>query len=326
MNRQQIEKKLATVRLEIVEAQKKFVHAQQMVKDLVGGDENQQYFILLQPHTVLINNLRSNEIDLMEQLEILGSAVAVSASAPPPFTANDFLNLALPPVTYDERPDNKSSTSRANPRIPKKVELWSDFSVQADQFKYPENLVVNRRSFHSVEEPIQAEKIVDHYVHSNIIRMMNFFLKDIGSDIKFAANQIPEFKGVPDYIACKENLDKTNSPYSFVEVKTIWDLPTPPDGETLVDWWHDDVLYESGEGPLRAGKSIFDDITRVYTYLSINNLRYAALTTYERTWFLYRPQAGSLFISEPYDCQSVLRGFCYLLSLMESNHSSKLIV
>ncbi|KAI3647298.1 hypothetical protein MP228_007519 [Amoeboaphelidium protococcarum] len=323
MNRQQIEKKLATVRLEIVEAEKKFVHAQQMVKDLVGGDETQQQFILLQPHTVLINNLRSNEIDLMEQLKILGSAV--SASAPPPFTANDFLNLALPPVTYDEQPANRSSTSRANPRIPQEVKLWSDFSVQADQFQYPENLVVDRRSFHSVEEPIQAEKIVDHYVHSNIIRMMNFFLKDIGSDIKFTATQILEFKGVPDYIACKENQDKTNIPYSFVEVKTIWDLPTPPDGESLIDWWHDDALYESGEGPLRAGKSIFDDITRVYTYLSINNLRYAALTTYGRTWFLYRPHAGSLFISEPYDCLSVLRGFCYLLSLMEANHSSKRI-
>ncbi|KAI3629662.1 hypothetical protein MIR68_000864 [Amoeboaphelidium protococcarum] len=271
----------------------------------------------------MINNLRNNEIDLMDQLNILGSGVAASASAPPPFTANDFLNLALPPVTYDERPANRSGTSRANPRIPQEVQLWSDFSVQVDQFQYPENLVVDRRSFHSVEEPIQAEKIVDHYVHSNIIRMMNFFLKDVGSDIKFTANQMPEFKGVPDYIACKENLDKTNSPYSFVEVKTIWDLPTPPVGESLIDWWHADADYERGEGSRRAGKSIFDDITRVYTYLCVNNLRYAALTTYERTWFLYRPQAGSLFISEAYDCQSVLRGFCYLLSLMEAKHSSE---
>ncbi|KAI3642047.1 hypothetical protein MP228_011602 [Amoeboaphelidium protococcarum] len=325
MNKQQIEKKLATVRLEIVEAEKKFVHAQQMVRDLVGGDENQQYFILLQPHTVLINNLRSNEIDLMEQLKILGSAVAVSASAPPPFTANDFLNLALPPVTYHERPANKSGTSRANPRIPKKVELWSDFSVQADQFQYSDNHVVQKPQFHKPLMTITSKCAVDAIVKHNITDNLSFFLKNIGSDLWMDSVQMPQFKGIPDFIIYTAQSESAPIPYSFVEVKTIWDLPTPPNGETLVDWWHDDALYESGEGPLRAGKSIFDDITRVYTYLSINNLRYAALTTYERTWFLHRPHAGSLFISEPYDCQSVLRGFCYLLSLMEANHSSKRI-
>jgi hypothetical protein len=101
-------------------------------------------------------------------------------------------------------------------------------------------------------------------------------------------------------------------------------LPTPSSGENLVQWWIADVLYETDQGPKRPGKSIFHEITQVFGYMSANRLRYGVLTTYETTWFICRPQVGTLLISDPFDHSSqdptLLRGLCYLLSLLDENH------
>jgi hypothetical protein len=49
-----------------------------------------------------------------------------------------------------------------------------------------------------------------------------------------------EFKGEPDQIIYKRIIQdgvQKNIPYSLIEDKTIWDLPTPSSGETIVQWW-----------------------------------------------------------------------------------------
>jgi hypothetical protein len=113
------------------------------------------------------------------------------------------------------------------------------------------------------------------------------------------------FKGETDNYICKkvqDGDDVQDIPYSFIKGKTKWDLPTPSEGEDLVQWWHADVKYEAGKGSSRPGKSIYQEVTQIYTYMSVNNLRYGVMTTYERTWFLCRPKDGDLLISDAIDC------------------------
>ncbi len=50
----------------------------------------------------------------------------------------------------------------------------------------------------------------------------------------------PALKGIPDFV-----LHENHELRSFVEMKTIWDLPTPESDESLVQWWEEDVEAES---------------------------------------------------------------------------------
>jgi predicted Ser/Thr protein kinase len=173
---------------------------------------------------------------------------------------------------------------------------------------------------------------VDAAVKMNISVVLAQFLNEIGSGLLITTGYIPEFKGQPDHIIYKtmvENGVNIKIPYCFIEDKTIWDLPSPSAQESLIEWWDADVSYETEVGrPKRPGKSIFHEITQAYGYMSVNCLRYGVLTTYERTWFLFRPEVGHLLISEPFACNAqspttLMRCFCYLLSLLEADHTTE---
>ena len=233
-------------------------------------------------------------------------------------------------MVFNSRPSKKSATSRANPRIPKNVTLWIDFGLNASRFVFADDVLVTRSAFTNFEQPIMSEKDVDKVVGTNISDVLSRFLKETGSDLLITTEQLPEFKGQPDHIIYKKIVDNGRDrkvPYCFIEDKTVWDLPTPSAEENLIQWWKSDVLYETATGSKRVGKSIFHEITQAYGYMSVNCLRYGVLTTYERTWFLCRPEIGTLLISEPIECNSLsptlVRCFCYLFSLLEANHTTE---
>jgi hypothetical protein len=259
------------------------------------------------------------------------SSVPLSlSSAPSLIPRNAFLDLTLPPIVFDSRPEKKSATSRANPRIPKNVSLWVDFGKMASCFLYPDDAPVSRPNFMNYDLPIMSEKGVDTMIQVNVSRVLSIFLNEIGSDFLFTNGKMPEFKGEPDHIIYKKSEETDgarNVPYAFIEDKTVWDLPTPSANDSIIQWWEADLLYEIGMGTRRMGKSIFHEITQVYGYMSANCLRYGVLTTYERTWFLCRPEIGSLLISEPVACNStsptLLRCFCLFLSLLEANRTTE---
>jgi hypothetical protein len=342
MNSQQqlaeLKAEIAAIQHEITTAKKKVEKAEEKLEKAIAegkpADIRADLKALLESASAELTNLRKKEEKLMEkEIQLTRSLTNNETSLlPEKISKNEFLTFKLPPIVYYERPSKKSATSRANPRIPKSVSLWTDFTTNASQFVFEGDrsnvgTFVSRPAFTNYEEPIMSEKGVDAAVMTNIANVLSKFLREIGSDLLFTSSQMPEFKGEPDQIIYKRLMQddfQKNIPYSFIEDKTIWDLPTPSSGETLVQWWIADVLYETNEGTKRPGKSIFHEITQVYGYMSANRLRYGVLTTYETTWFICRPQVGTLLISDPFDHSSydptLIRGFCYFLSLLEENH------
>jgi hypothetical protein len=81
---------------------------------------------------------------------------------------------------------------------------------------------------------------------------------------------------------------------SFIETKTVWDLPTPLNNETIIQWWKEDVLAESSESIRQNPRpSIFHIIGQVYGYQSNHELKYGMLINGEVAWFLCRPNLPS---------------------------------
>jgi hypothetical protein len=169
-------------------------------------------------------------------------ATGLQQQLPEKITKNEFLTFKLPPIVYYERPNKRSATSRANPRSPKSVSLCTDFATNASQFVFEDDsaTLVSRPAFMNYEEPVMSEKGVDAAVGTNIANVLSKFLREIGSDFLFTDSQMSEFKGEPDQIIYKRIIQdgvQKNIPYSLIEDKTIWDLPTPSSGETIVQWW-----------------------------------------------------------------------------------------
>jgi hypothetical protein len=91
---------------------------------------------------------------------------------------------------------------------------------------------------------------------------------------------------------------------SFIEGKTSIDLPVQKEDGTLLDLLE---MYNEDKAYQRSMYTKYDIcradvvhvIDQVYGYLALNNLIYGCLTCYDVTYFLYRPQRGTLLISHP---------------------------
>jgi predicted Ser/Thr protein kinase len=175
------------------------------------------------------------------------------------------------------------------------------------------------------ENRIRNEKGVDACIAANIDEVLSKFQREISNTpFIFTEDKLSEIKGEPDHLIFKET-NQNNIVYSFIEDKTIFDIPTPKKNESLVSWWKKDYAYELGNSKVKRNrKSIFHEITQVYGYLSDNSLRYGILTTYECTWFIYRPHPTIMNISSPFACDSefptLVQAYCYFLSLLNENH------
>ena len=118
---------------------------------------------------------------------------------------------------------------------------------------------------------------------------------------------------------------------SFVETKTIWDLPTHINSETIFQWWNEDVLAISSQSTRQNPRpSIFHVIGQVYGYQSNHELKYGMLTNGEVVWFLCRPNLPNdptiLLISQPVSLvgkyPTLFQSKMYFVSLVIENHKS----
>jgi hypothetical protein len=239
----EVKKEIAAIQHEIKAATIERKEAKERLEKAVGDIEIQRAKGLLESANAELSSLRQKEAKLMERETLLTRPVTNNETSllPEKITRNDFLTFKLPPIVYYERPNKRSATSRANPRIPKSVSVWTDYITNARQYVFEDDrnnvgTLVSKPVFTNYEEPIMSVKGVDKVVGTNIVDVMSKFLKEIGSNFLFTDSQMPEFKGEPDQIIYKRTMQdgvQKNIPYSFIEDKTIWDLHLRSDWDTF---------------------------------------------------------------------------------------------
>ncbi|KAI3656401.1 hypothetical protein MP638_004012, partial [Amoeboaphelidium occidentale] len=250
---------------------------------------------------------------------------------PTTISPSSFITHKLPWIHFADRTTKSKSyvsSARVNPREPKIVREWTDFVSGANSFAFSdevESIRVSPPAFKDFRDLSGAEKDVDSSVTTNVTSVLKDFLKSITvSPFEFTTEIHSDFKGNPDHLIYKKVNEKTVD-YSFIEDKTIHDVPTPAAQDSLVQWWQKDFDDEySDRNPARTRKSIYQEICQVYGYLSSNKLKYGVLTTYQSTWFFRRPAVGILEISPRIACDeeypTLLRCYVYFLSLIEQGH------
>jgi hypothetical protein len=92
-----------------------------------------------------------------------------------------------------------------------------------------------------------------------------------------------------------------------VEVKPTWILPD----DDIVE------MFNAEEPPA----CVINSIRQIFGYMAHNMSQYGILSTYDRTWFLWRPKNDpvALFMSDVVKCEdkhpTLLRCFAYIMSL-----------
>ncbi|RPB01469.1 hypothetical protein L873DRAFT_1788348 [Choiromyces venosus 120613-1] len=241
---------------------------------------------------------------------------------PPPtgqLTERQLLMLRPLSLTYtpdSQRKKKTKTTTKSNwARTPTSVVRWEDFIHQA-------SIIALSNTTPQYDKPtfrpykVSGEEEVQEALNVNVLYVLS---TTIGS------NQMPkeEFRrstalekvqGKPDFILMSDNHLRL-----AIEVKTKWALSV----DDIVDMYHDNLkdLAEHRTSPV----SVIDPIKQIYGYMGHNQLQYGVLSTYERTWFLWRPQdnPGTLFISDVVTNlatnPTLLQCFAYIMSLARHN-------
>jgi hypothetical protein len=249
-------------------------------------------------------------------------------------TPSDFLQYIPPKIefslTNNKVRESKSSGPRAHPKEPAHVILWNDFLSNAESFRLESpTALISPPTFVHFEVPVSDEAILQGRIETNILNPINHLLISTGSNLRFSGHseiKKPALKGWPDHV-----LHENHEFVSFIETKTIWDLPTPLNNETVIQWWNEDVSAESSESTRQNTRpSIFHIICQVYGYQSNHELKYGMLINGEVVWYLCRPNLpnapATLLISPPISLveksPTLFQSIMYFVSLVIGGHKS----
>jgi hypothetical protein len=186
--------------------------------------------------------------------------------------------------------------------MPHSVVTWDNFKNDASHVswsstpKYP-RLVFKQYTVITNEEEIREA------LNINVFDPLNMMLEP---SERFHRHSIADIiMGQPDFI-----LIAGQELRLVIEVKTRWTLSA------------DDLVAAWNQNP----PSMYNPLKQIFGYLSHNRLRFGALTTYDQTWFLYRPpeNPGQLCISPVIRFNSqqptLFQCFYYLARLARSGY------
>lgn len=120
-----------------------------------------------------------------------------------------------------------------------------------------------------------------------MLRSLNILL---GQDEVFDRHaSLEDVIGEPDFIL----RDSNKVLRLAIEVKTKWALSA----DDLVMTYAQNLNERQNE--ISSPISVYNQVRQTFGYLSHNHLQFGALTTYDKTWFVYRPleNPGQLCIS-----------------------------
>jgi hypothetical protein len=165
-------------------------------------------------------------------------------------TPTDYLQY-IPPIiefslTHIKNQESTTSGPRAHSKGPANVVPWNDFLLHAETFRLETSTTsISPPSFIDYVTKVSDEMDLQFLIRSNILNPINILLKAMGYNLVFTGHSeitSPVLKGWPDHVL-QENYEMR----SFIESKTIWDLPTPSNHETIIQWWEEDVVAEGSE-------------------------------------------------------------------------------
>ena len=157
--------------------------------------------------------------------------------------------------------------------------------------------------------------ISSQYFDYNVVENLSYFTKRASLAARILRQQQIKGSGVPDFSILENNVK-----LFFIEIKTKACISIAD----IVTGYNNQDTEEFTRIP------IIKAIRQVFGYLGDGKLRYGVLSTYERTWFLYRPDSSpsSLLIS---DCvertatdPTLLHCLAYMMTLPRGgNHFSR---
>ena len=193
-------------------------------------------------------------------------------------TVSEFLRLPLPllPVKTEVKND-LAYTERAHPRSPKVVKYWEGFLDAVSNHTSLYNIDAKMPEFFGIDPTFVLETEIPDV--QGKLRDVSYYMQKIftvlSKHISLSGSMPPDFIGQPDFYLVSEGIA-----LSFIEAKSPYVLP------------QDKNINDDKEQ-----KRCWTIIRQIYGYLAYNNLRYGILSSYNITYFLYRPKSGELYIS-----------------------------
>ena len=229
---------------------------------------------------------------------------------------SDVLKLCPPPLGYINKWVDQliKSTGSTNPyaRTPQSVVTWEGFKDDVNGAIWDDTPKYVRPVFDEFQD-IGHERDVQLAFNMNVLHPLNILLESDEAVEAFAhSNDLDMTVGEPDFIQFWNQELRL-----AIEVKPKWALSE----SDLVA-----ATYAQNHTERHAKIPSPMSLRRIFGYLSHNNLQFGALTTYDNTWFLYRPREnpGQLCVSPPiqYNNQepTLLQCLFYLISRARDDH------
>ncbi len=285
------------------------------------------------PNSTLLNEIVSGRTG--NDPLIIRSALQVSVAQQQPagtISPDQFLALQPPAIQFRMNPNGisikKSSGARKHPKHPKNVKGWDTFMTAASNYSVGDGSGRQLRRPKFIEDYSAASNEFRLYaiLEINVMNAFNVFLNQMDIDMTFDSKAVitTPMKGIPDFV-----LHTNGELKSVGEIKTIYDLHTPGDNETLVQWWLDDAADET-ETTVRQTQrpSVCHIIRQIYGYISNHGLKYGILTNGQVFWFLHRPhmdgEFGTLYVSPPVPivgtAPTLFQAIMYFVTLVQQEH------
>ncbi|EXX63516.1 kinase-like domain-containing protein [Rhizophagus irregularis DAOM 181602=DAOM 197198] len=231
---------------------------------------------------------------------------------------NEILSYILPPIKYPPYASTSISSTKVSGDWPIKIMRWKEFKSEANEYNF-----VGQEKF---ERPYLIENLkaivksnVETAMEVNIFHILNTVLKkykfEKQNDLDFLKDTyISPFK--PDYTCYLKTINNLLKQILAIEIRRYIVI------EGFENFDDEDLKRQSFSRPLH------DVIEQLYNYMSVLELQYGILSSYDYHWFFYRPKNNNteLYISHPLKHDStdppVLKAYAYLALLAERDPKS----
>jgi hypothetical protein len=219
-------------------------------------------------------------------------------------TEAQLLALVPPSITYNRaRKWSITMLDSSWARSPHSVQKWDNFTRNASGMPVDDTIPqFHRPTF--IDRTASDEYGVQSALQSNVFHILSATIgaRQPSKEKFYRPSALERIQGNPDFF-----LQAGDSLIVPVEVKTKWILPD----DIIVD------IFDVEDPPV----CVLNSIRQIFGYMAHNQRRYGVLSTYDKTWFIWRPEndTGTLFISDVVHAEdtspTLLRCFAYIMSL-----------
>jgi serine/threonine protein kinase len=190
-------------------------------------------------------------------------------------------------------------------RFPDSVQKWDNFIQNANGMAVDDTTPQFDTPTFRTDMEVSNEETVRYALSRNVFEVLSEIGDRQPTKEKFDLclwTALGQVKGNPDYV-----LFAGSNLIIPIEVKTTWNLPV----DNMVE-------IPDVDDPLDC---VASSIMQIFGYMAQNKRQYGVLSTYDKTWFLWRPESDSsvLLISDVVRTEdtspTLLRCFAYIMSL-----------